>query len=64
LGYLTPRINGILFDVNVSDTQPEPCNFKGLNLLGMDFLKVIRGRLHVDMLEETLTLDSQVQYKR
>lgn len=64
LGYKTPRLNGVLFEVNVSDSQPEPCNFKGLNLLGMDFLRTIRGTLHIDMLTETLTIESQTKYEK
>ena len=62
------RINGVKADVSVSDTakiQVEtaggdivetPCHFKGLNLMGMDFLDRLEGILTVNMAETSASL--------
>lgn len=63
------RINGIKADVSVSDTTKiqlqtgdgsyaeVPCHFKGLNLMGMDFLDRLEGVLTVDMAKTKASLN-------
>jgi hypothetical protein len=65
------RINGVKADVSISDTTKVqmqtaegdhvevPCHFKGLNLMGMDFLDRMEGVLTVDMAINMATLASQ-----
>ena len=63
LGYKSTIVNGIPLQPKVSDTQPEPCHFRGINLLGMDYLKNAYGDFRIDMLKREVVLDTQIMYK-
>lgn len=57
LGYMPVSINDICLNVNVSDSQPDPCHFKGINLLGMDFLWKCDATLQMRMKEGFVELN-------
>lgn len=58
LGTVNVRINGVIVrNLLVSDSQP--CHFKGVNILGMDYLYHVHGRLEVDLKEQTVSLTKQ-----
>lgn len=73
LGSEVVRINGVKTDVCVSDTSTvylqtssgevveTPCHFKGLNLMGMDFLDRVDGTLTVNMAANRAVLDRPQQ---